>query len=193
MRCLPTVIRRYIRSEENKCWRVASDSRKDLQWTTKASKMTNPELPTIQYRSHRLGYSVAAVLGFLAAWQGYYWLASGSVTSFFSWIFLIVGVIAFLGCTWTAILNSLVLELNKEGVMYKKVTYSWNSLSSYAIRKEIGESGVFVYLLLSFKDDREPLEIQLDWLDNSESVPEQMEVYAKNFQIKFDGVEKKEF
>ena len=150
------------------------------------------ELPTVQYRRHRLAYSVAAVLGFLAACQGCYWLANGSVSSFFGWIFLIIGLIAFFGCSWTAIRNSLVLELKHDGIMYKKDTYGWNSLRSYAIRKEIGESSLFVYLVLSFNDGREPLEIQLDWLDNSESVPEQMKVYAKFFQIRFDGVEEKE-
>lgn len=150
------------------------------------------ELPTVQYRRHRLAYSVAAVLGFLAACQGFYWLASGSVSSFFGWIFLIAGLIAFCGCSWTAIRNSLVLELNQEGIMYKKDTYGWNSLRSYAIRKEIGESSLSTYLILSFNDGRESLDIQLDWLDNSESVPEQMDVYTKFFQIQFDGVEKKE-
>ncbi|WP_343671033.1 hypothetical protein [Chitinophaga sp.] len=150
------------------------------------------ELPTVQYRRHRLAYSVAALFGFLAACQGCYWLVSGSVGSFFGWLFLIVGLIACCGCSWTAIRNSLVLELNQEGIMYKKETYGWKSLRSYAIRKEVGESSLFIYLILSFIDGRKPLEIQLDWLDNNESVPEQMEVYAKIFQIPFDGVEKKE-
>ncbi|MVT08369.1 hypothetical protein [Chitinophaga tropicalis] len=150
------------------------------------------ELPTVQYRQHRLAYSVAAVFGFLAACQGYYWLATGSVSSFLGWIFLIIGLMAFCGCSWTAIRKSLVMELNHEGIMYKKAIYAWNSLRSYAIRKEVGESSLFVYLILSFNDGREPLEIQLDWLDNSESVPEQMEVYAKFFQVQFDGIERKE-
>lgn len=146
------------------------------------------ELPIVQYRRHRLAYSIAAVLGFLAAAQGYYWLASGSVASFFGWVFSIVGLIAFCGCCWIAIRNSLVLELNHEGIMYKKDIYDWNTLRSYAIRKEIGESSLFVYLILYFNNNRDPLEIQLDWLNNSESVPEQMESYAKFFHIRFDGV-----
>lgn len=150
------------------------------------------ELPVVQYRRHRVAYTVAAVAGFLAACQGYYWLATGSVASFFGWIFLVAGLLACCGCSFTAIRNSLVLELNQEGIMYKKDTYGWSSLRSYAVRKEIGESSLFVYLVLNFKDGRTPLEIQLDWLDNSESVPRRMEQYAKFFQVQFDGVEKKE-
>lgn len=149
-------------------------------------------LPTVQYKRHRVAYTVAAVIGFLAACQGYYWLATGSVASFFGWIFLIVGLIACGGCTWTAIRYSLVLELNQQGILYKRDTYDWSSLRSYAIRREVGESSLVVYLILSFVDGRAPLEIQLDWLENSESVPEQMEVYAKYYGIPFDGVERKE-
>ncbi|QJB31642.1 hypothetical protein HF324_09755 [Chitinophaga oryzae] len=149
-------------------------------------------LPTVQYRTHRIGYSVAAVCGFLAAFQGGYWLVTGSVAAFFGWLFLIIGLIAFVGCSWTAIRNSLVLELNQEGIMYRKDIYGWRTLRSYAIRKEVGESSLFVYLILSFTDGRAPLEIQLDWLDNSESVPEQMGIFAASFGIPFDGVERKE-
>ncbi|NML39591.1 hypothetical protein HHL17_20495 [Chitinophaga sp. G-6-1-13] len=155
-------------------------------------KAYHMELTTVQYRRHRLAYSVSAVIGFLAAWQGYYWLASGSVSSFFGWVFLIIGLIACCGCTWTAIRKSLVLELNQEGVWYKEDTYDWHSLRSYAIRKEVAEGGLFVYLILFFMDGREPLEIQLDWLENNEAIPEQMEAYAKKFQVRFDGVERKE-
>jgi len=150
------------------------------------------QLPPVKYRRHRVAYSVTAVFGFLAACQGCYWLVSGSVGSFFGWMFFIIGLAALVGCSWTAIRNSLVLELNQEGIWYKKETYGWNSLRSYTIRKEVGESSLFIYLVLSFKDDREPLEIQLDWLDKSESVPEQMEAYAKFFQVRFDGLIKKE-
>lgn len=150
------------------------------------------QLPVVQYRRHRVAYSVAAVFGFLTACQGYYWLAGKDVASFFGWIFLIVGLIVFCGCCLTAIRNSLVLELNGEGILYKKELYGWNTLRSYAIRKEIGESSLFIYLVLYFNDSRNPLEIQLDWLDNSESVPEKMEAYAKYFHIGFDGVIRKE-
>ena len=47
-------------------------------------------------------------------------------------------------------------------------------------------------VILSFMDNRGPIEIQLDWLDKGELVQEQMEVYAKFFQIRFEGVKKKE-
>lgn len=93
------------------------------------------ELPTIQFRRHRLGYSVAAILGFLAAWQGYYWLTSRTVALFFGWFFLIVGLIAGVGCCWTAVRHAVALELNPEGIIYKKDTYEWNSLSSYRVKK----------------------------------------------------------
>nr|WP_295871996.1 hypothetical protein [uncultured Chitinophaga sp.] len=149
-------------------------------------------LPTIQHRRHRVAYSVAAVMGFLAAFQGGYWLATGSVASFFGWLFLIAGLIAFVSCSWTAIRNSLVLELNQEGIMYRKDTYPWGALRSYAIRREVGESSLCVYLILSFTDGRSPLEIQLDWLDDSESIPEQMAAYAESFRVPFEGVERKE-
>lgn len=149
-------------------------------------------LPTVQYRRHRVAYSVAAVMGFLAAFQGGYWLVTGSVASFFGWLFLLAGLTAVTGCSWMAIRNSPVLELNQEGVVYKGDTFSWSSLRSYGIRKEIGESSLFVYLILTFADGRAPLEIQLDWLDNSESIPDQMAVYAASFQIQFEGTERKE-
>lgn len=149
-------------------------------------------LPTVQYRRNRVAYSVAAVMGFLAAFQGGYWLVTGSVASFFGWLFLLIGLIALTGCSWTAIRHSLVLELNQEGIVYKGDTFSWSSLRSYGIRKEIGESSLVVYLILSFADGSAPLEIQLDWLENSESIPEQMAVYAASFRIQFDGTEKKE-
>lgn len=154
--------------------------------------MPRMQLPIVQYRRHRLAYSVAAVFGFLAACQGYYWLAHGNVASFFGWLFLIVGLVACCGCCWTAIRNSLVLELNQQGIMYKKDVYGWNTLRSYAIRKETGESSLSIYLVLYFNDSRNPLEIQLDWLSNSESVPEQMAAYAKFFHIGFDGIVRKE-
>jgi len=150
------------------------------------------ELPTVQFRRHRLGYSVAAIIGFLAAWQGYYWLTSRSVALFFGWFFFIVGLIAGLGCSWTAIRHTVVLELNQEGILYQKDIYRWDTLSSYAIKKVIGESSLAVYLIVSFKDGREPLEIQLDWLENSGSVLDQMDIYASFFQIQFNGIEKKE-
>ncbi len=155
-------------------------------------KAHHMEIPTAQYRRHRVGYSVSAIIGFLAAWQGYYWLATGSALAFFGWLFLIIGIVACVGCTWTAIRHSMVLELNQEGVWYKEHTYDWRSLRSYAIRKEVGEGSLFVYLILFFTDGREPLEIQLDWLENSELIPEQMEVYAKQFGVPFDGIERKE-
>ncbi|MBC9933119.1 hypothetical protein [Chitinophaga qingshengii] len=150
------------------------------------------EPSTVQFRTHRVGYSVSAIIGLLAACQGLYWLVSGSVGSFFGWLFLVIGLIACIGCSWTAIQHSLVLELNQEGILYKKHTYSWHSLRSYAIRKEIAEGGLFVYLILFFVDDRAPLEIQLDWLENNEAIPDQMAVYTKSFGIQFEGVERKE-
>lgn len=150
------------------------------------------KLPTVQFRRHRLGYSVAAIMGFLAAWQGYYWLTSKTVALFFGWFFLIVGLIAGLGCSWTAIQHSVALELNQEGILYQKHTYEWSSLSSYTVKKVIGESSLTVCLILFFKDGREPREIQLDWLENSESILDQMEVYASFFQVPFNGIEKKE-
>jgi len=85
-----------------------------------------------------------------------------------------------------------VLELNQEGIIYQKDAYEWNSLSSYTVKKMIGESSLTVYLILFFKDGRELLEIQLDWLENSESILDQMEIYASFFQIQFNGIEKKE-
>jgi len=75
--------------------------------------------------------------------------------------------------------------------MYKGTCYGWNTLRSYAIRNENDESGSFNYLLLYFNNGSVPLEIQLDWMDNNESIPEQMEVYAKAYQVGFDGVMKK--
>lgn len=150
------------------------------------------ELPVVQFRRHRLAYTIAAVIGFLGAFQGAYWLVTGSVASFFGWLFLVSGIIAGCGCTFTAIRNSLVLQLSKDGILYKKVLYGWNSFRSYAIREEVAESGSFMYLVLNFRDNREPLGIQLDWIDKHETIPDQLKVYAKEFQIGFEGVERKE-
>ena len=149
-------------------------------------------LSAIQYRRHRVAYTVAAVVGFLAAFQGAYWLLRHSVAALISWIFLVAGLVTFFGCTYTAIRNSLVLELNRKGIWYKKESYDWKSLRSYSIRKEVGEGSLFVYLILSFNDGRKPLAIQLDWLDNNETIPDQMEIFAKEFHIQFDGVERVE-
>ena len=146
------------------------------------------ELPIVQYRRYCIPYSVAAGFAFLIAYLGYDWLPRGGVLSFFGWIFLPTGLIVFGRCSWIVIRNSLVLELNHEGIKYKWYCYGWDTLRSYAIRKEESADSSSIYLVLSFNDGGYPLEIQLTWLANNETVPKQMEAYAKAFQVSFDGV-----
>jgi hypothetical protein len=150
------------------------------------------ELPIVQYKRHRLAYSVAAFMGLLAASQGCYWFVEDGATSFLAWIFMIIGFIVFIRCCWMAFDKSVVLELNHQGIRYKGDLYGWDTLCSYAIRKEVGEASLFMYLLLRFKERKDQLEIQLDWMDDMESVPEQMAAYASVFKINFDGIIKKE-
>jgi hypothetical protein len=98
-----------------------------------------------------------------------------------------MGLIISIRCGWMAISHTLVLELNHEGINYKKNFYRWNSLSSYALRNEIDERGSYTYLILYFNEGLDSLDIQLDWIDDHESVPEQMAAYAKAFKVRFDG------
>ena len=150
------------------------------------------ELPIVQYKRHRPGYLVSACLGLLVVCQACFWFAEDGVSSFWAWPFMIIGLIVSIRCCWLAFDKSVVLELNHEGIKYKRDLYGWDTLYSYAIRKEVGEASLFMYLLLSFKEHKDPLEIQLDWIDDSESVPEQMAAYAGVFKINFDGIIKKE-
>lgn len=107
-------------------------------------------------------------------------------------ISLFIGFIVFIRCGWMAIEHSVVLELNQEGIQYKRDFYGWNTLHSYAIQEEEGEGGSFNYVVLRFKGHKKGVHIQLDWLENMESVKEQLAVYAKAFQLPFEGVIRKE-
>lgn len=149
------------------------------------------ELPIVQYKRHRLGYSVSACLGLFVVGQACFWFAEDGVSSFWAWLFMIIGLIVSIRCCWLAFNKSVVLELNHEGIKYKGDLYGWETLCSYAIRKEVGEASLFMYLLLRFKERKDQLEIQLDWMDDVESVPEQMAAYAGVFKISFDGIIKK--
>jgi hypothetical protein len=151
------------------------------------------ELPVVQYKRHRVAYTVVAILlGLIPLGMGCYGLIKEGSSSIWSWILFVVGLIIFTRCGWLAITHSLVMELNSEGIQYKEYFFSWNTLNSYGIRDEVGEGGSFTYLVLRFKDGKDPAEIQLDWMEDHESVPEKMAVYASAFQIVFDGVVRKE-
>lgn len=150
------------------------------------------ELPVIQYKRHRVAYTVCAVLGLLPIGFGIYGLIRDDASSVWNWILLIVGLIISIRCGWLAITHSLVMELNHEGIQYKEHFFAWNTLSSYGIREEMSDGGSFTYLTLCFKKGGNPVEIQLDWIEDYESMPEQMTVYANAFQIGFDGIVRKE-
>lgn len=148
------------------------------------------ELPVIQYRNHRVAYTVVAVFGLIDACLGGYWLIM-DIASVFGWIFLVIGLIVTGRCGWMARSKSVVLELNHQGIQHKGRLYAWNTLRSYAIREETDEGGSFNYLVLYLNGSKDPLDIQLDWIDDMESVQAQMAVYATALQITFDGVVKK--
>ncbi|WP_316743083.1 hypothetical protein [Pedobacter antarcticus] len=149
------------------------------------------ELPIVQFKTHRLAYTLAACFGLVPLGFGFYGLVNEDAFSFWYWMLSIVGFIISTHCGWTAISHDLILELNHKGIDYKKNLYPWNTLSSYAIRMEDDERGSYNYLILYFNQGQAPLEIQLDWMDDHESVPEQMAVYAKVFKVRFAGIIKK--
>ena len=148
------------------------------------------DLPIVQYRSHRTAYTIIAVLGLLIAFQSYFWFAYRSV--FVGTMSLLIGLILSIRCGWMALEHSIILELNQEGIRYKRDFYGWNTLHSYAIQEEEGESGSFNYLVLRFKEHKKGLHIQLDWLENMDALKEQIAVYAEAFRLPFEGVIKKE-
>jgi len=150
------------------------------------------DLPIIQYKKHRVAYIVSACIGLGAICFGYFPYVRDNHTSVGGWILMGIGLLTFIGCSWSAIDKSIVLELNHEGIKHKAFFYGWDTLRSYSIRKEIAESGSFNYLVLHLKTSDKQLDIQLDWLEDHESVPEKMAMYAGAFHISFDGVTRKE-
>lgn len=150
------------------------------------------ELPVARYRNHRIGYTVLAIAGLLIACQGGFWLIKDGVLSFWGWLFLLIGLPVCTVSAWRAASRSVVLELNHNGIQHRSGFYGWHTLAGYAIRKEVGESSTFNYLVLRFNGQKEPLDIQLDWLENSESLEEHMAAYAGAFKISFDGLVRKE-
>lgn len=153
--------------------------------------MDTTQLVTVQFKRHKVAYSVAAVVSLALA--GMFFLIfrqeGGSVT--LAWLFLIGGVLLSAYCFWNAKSNAVVLELNPDGFKYRKHFYSWNRLHSYAILEEEDEGGSFNYLVLNLKNSKVPLQIQLDWIKDKQSIIQHMVVFAQAFQIEFEGVVKK--
>ncbi|SDJ51029.1 hypothetical protein SAMN04487898_103120 [Pedobacter sp. ok626] len=145
------------------------------------------ELTVVQFKKHKVAYTVAAVVSLLLGGMLYFvFKDDGSVS--LAWFFLAAGILLSAYCTWNTFSNAVVLELNPEGIKYKQYFYSWNRLRSYAIRKEEDEGGTFNYLVLNLKNAKVPLEIQLDWINDQKSVTENMAIFTKAFQIEFEGV-----
>lgn len=90
------------------------------------------ELPIVQFKTHRLAYTLAACFGLVPLGFGFYGLVNEDAYSFWYWLLFIVGLVIFTRCGWTAINHNLMLELNHRGIDYKKNLYRWNTLSSYA-------------------------------------------------------------
>lgn len=153
--------------------------------TTKTSELT-----VVQFKKHKVAYTVAAVVTLVLGGMFYFvFKDDGSVS--LAWFFLAAGILLSAYCIWNAFSNAVVLELNPDGIKYKHYFYSWNRLRSYAIREEEDEGGSFNYLVLNLKNAKVPLEIQLDWINDQKSVAENMTIFAKAFQIEFEGVLKK--
>ncbi|TCC97182.1 hypothetical protein [Pedobacter hiemivivus] len=142
------------------------------------------QLTVVQFRKHKVAYTVAAVVA-LAGMFYFIFKDDGSVS--LTWFFLAAGTLLSAYCTWNVFSNAVVLELNPNGIKYKRYFYSWNRLLSYAIREEEDEGGSFNYLVLNLKNAKVPLEIQLDWINDQKSVIDNMAIFTKAFQIEFEG------
>ncbi|MCW3466640.1 hypothetical protein [Chitinophaga nivalis] len=149
---------------------------------------TTMELPVIQYRRHRVAFTVVAVTGLGVAVWAYAADTKEDGLSFWSWVFLILGLIIAVICGWRAINRSVILELNHTGIQYKKRLFTWDKVLSYAIRVVKTDTSDFHYLLLRLNGNEDYLEIQLDWLDNYETLSEYMAAYADVYKVTFDGL-----
>nr|WP_121272057.1 hypothetical protein [Pedobacter schmidteae] len=153
--------------------------------------MEATQLITVQFKKDKVAYSIAAVVSLLLAGMFYLIFSQEEGSTALSWIFLVGGILLSGYCFWSAQSNRIVLELNPEGFRYQNYFYSWNRLRSYAIVVKEDEGGSFNYLVLNFRTSKVPLEIQLDWIEDQQSITRHMSVFAQAFQIEFDGVLKK--
>lgn len=153
--------------------------------------MTATPLTTVQFKKHKVAYRVAAVVSLVLAGMFYWIFREEEETVPLSWLFLVGGLLLSGYCFWNAQRNAVVLELGPKGIKYRKYFYSWNRLRSYAIRVEDDEGGSFNYLVLNLKNSKVPLEIQLDWIKDQQSITQHMAVFAQAFQIEFEGLLKK--
>lgn len=148
------------------------------------------QLPTVQFKKHKVACSVAAVISFVLAGM-FYLIFRQEGNIILSWSFLIGGILLSVYCFWNAQSNGVVLELNAEGIKYRNYFYNWSRVHSYAIRIEEDEGGSFNCLVLNLINSKVPLEIQLDWIEDQKSITEHMAVFAQACQIEFVGVLKK--
>lgn len=153
--------------------------------------MDATQLTIVQFKKDKIAYIIAAVVSLALAGMFYLIFRREEGSIMLSWFFLIGGILLSAYCFWNAQSNKVVLELNLEGIKYRNYFYAWNKLRSYAIRVEEDEGGSFNYLVLNLINSKVPLEIQLDWIKDHQSVTHQMSFFAQAFQIEFEGVLKK--
>lgn len=142
------------------------------------------ELPTVQFRRHKTAYTVAALVTLALA--GMFYFIYRSENAIIAWVLLLMGLLLSVYCARNALSNTVILELSSDGIKYKQYHYSWDRLQSYAIREENDGDSSFTYLVLNLKKSKVPLEIQLDWIDDQDSVRYHMGIFAQTYDIELE-------
>lgn len=142
------------------------------------------ELPTVQFRRHKTAYTVAALVTLALA--GMFYFIYRSENAIIAWVLLLMGLLLSVYCARNALSNTVILELSSGGIKYKQYNYSWDRLQSYAIREENDGDSSFTYLVLNLKKSKVPLEIQLDWIDDQDSVRYHMGIFAQTYDIELE-------
>jgi hypothetical protein len=141
------------------------------------------ELPTVQFKKHKTAYTIAAIVALVLSVTYYFTYRSENYV--IAWVLLSIGLLFSVYCVRNAFSDAVILEFNSDGIKYKQYYYSWDRLHSYTIRKEDDGESSFTCLVLNLKNSKVPLEIQMDWIDDEESVKHHMAIFAKCHQIHF--------
>ncbi|MCS3869334.1 uncharacterized membrane protein YobD (UPF0266 family) [Chryseobacterium ginsenosidimutans] len=147
-------------------------------------KKDSLQLTTVKFKKNKVGFTVAAIISLVLGGMFYFIFKDESII--IGWFLFAAGIILSIYCLSNATSHVVVLELNARGIKYKKYHYSWAELRSYSIREENHEDASFTYLVLNLKNIKTPLAIQLDWIDDQQSVKHHMAIFAEAFQIEFE-------
>jgi uncharacterized membrane protein YobD (UPF0266 family) len=147
-------------------------------------KIDSVQLTTVKFKKNKIGFTVAAIISLVLGVMFYFIFRNES--TIIGWFLLISGILLSIYCFLNASSHVVVLELNSKGIKYKKYYYKWDELRSYSIREENHEDASFTYLVLNLKNITAALTIQLDWIDEQQSVKHHMAIFAEAFQIEFE-------